>query len=152
MQWIFLLIQSCQKCISWITNCCQISFLFSTPLHFTAFGGYLDIAKLLVEKNAIVGIKDNYGADGYDHAIENGHMELANYLANNWNTFTMFLFQKKNIIQGVAGKFQLLIEKNATNGIKNNDGADGYFSEGWGSTYKVVRPTNNSTYIVSTYK
>ena len=59
-----------------------MSFLFSTPLHFTAFGGYLDIAKLLVEKNATVGIKDNYGADGYDHAIENGHMELANYLAN----------------------------------------------------------------------
>ena len=60
-----------------------MSYPFSTPLHYAAYGGYLDIVKLLVEKNATVGIKDYDGSDGYDIAIDGGHMEVANYLANN---------------------------------------------------------------------
>ena len=42
--------------------------------------GYLNIV-FLVEINATVGIKDNYGVDCYDHAIGNGHIEPANNLA-----------------------------------------------------------------------
>ena len=55
----------------------------STPLHHAAYGGYLDMVQLLIEKNATNGIKDNYGTDAYDLAIANGHAEVANYLANN---------------------------------------------------------------------
>ena len=60
-----------------------MSFL-STPLHHAAYGGYLDIVQLLIQKNATNGIKDNYGTDAYDLAVLNGHEEVANYLTNNW--------------------------------------------------------------------
>ena len=56
---------------------------FSTPLHHAAYGGFLDIVKLLIEKNATNGIKDIEGTVAYDLAVANGHEEVANYLANN---------------------------------------------------------------------
>ena len=64
----------------------QLSTFFSflsTPLHHAAYGGYLDIVQLFIEKNATNGIKDYYGTDAYDLAVANGHEEVANYLENN---------------------------------------------------------------------
>ena len=52
----------------------------STPLHFAAANGHLDIVMKLIEYNADVKIKTHSGKNAYFFAVEYGYVEVANYL------------------------------------------------------------------------
>ena len=55
---------------------------YSTPLHFAAAGGFLNIVKLLVDHNASIDIEDNNGNNAYVIATYYGSEAVANYLEN----------------------------------------------------------------------
>jgi ankyrin repeat protein len=51
-----------------------------TPFHFTASGGHLEIARILLECNAEVNSRDNSGATPLFTALQNGHADVARLL------------------------------------------------------------------------
>ena len=57
-------------------------FDYSTPLHFAAAGGYLNIVKLLVDYNASIDIKDHNGNNAHTIAMSYGSVAVANHLEN----------------------------------------------------------------------
>ena len=56
---------------------------FSTPLHYAASYGYLDVVELLVENEASTKIKDYYGNDPHDLALAFGYIKVAQFLQSN---------------------------------------------------------------------
>ena len=60
----------------------RIWIFFSTPLHFAAGHGHLDIVKKLIEYNADVKMKTHSGKNAYVIAVMYGWMEVADYLEN----------------------------------------------------------------------
>ena len=53
---------------------------YSTPLHFAAENGKLDVVEYLVQKGANINAKTGNGKTAYDLAVENGHWNVADYL------------------------------------------------------------------------
>ncbi|NIN67511.1 MAG: ankyrin repeat domain-containing protein, partial [Anaerolineae bacterium] len=51
-----------------------------TPLHKAAFGGNVELARLLLERGADVAAMTDDGRTPLDIAIERGHAELADVL------------------------------------------------------------------------
>ena len=58
------------------------SLFLSTPLHFAAANGYLNIVWKLVEYNADIDIEDDSGYTAYDIAVQFDQMDIADYLAS----------------------------------------------------------------------
>ena len=58
---------------------------FSTPLHYAAANGHMDIIMKLVEYNADVDIEDFAGTNAYEFAVAYGHMDAAEYLESLWS-------------------------------------------------------------------
>ena len=62
-----------------------ILYHFSTPLHYAAGNGFLDIAELLVENGASTDLEDYLGNDPKDWALIHGKVKVAIYLQSIWN-------------------------------------------------------------------
>ena len=58
----------------------QFLYHFSTPLHYAAGNGHLDIVKMLVENGASTEIEDHLGDDPLEYAVNNGWVDISNYL------------------------------------------------------------------------
>eukprot|EP00123_Amoebidium_parasiticum_P010521 comp20160_c0_seq1/m.24950 comp20160_c0_seq1/g.24950 ORF comp20160_c0_seq1/g.24950 comp20160_c0_seq1/m.24950 type:complete len:969 (-) comp20160_c0_seq1:35-2941(-) len=50
------------------------------PIHVAASEGHLDVVQYLVSKGANVEIKDRWGFNAYQNALQNGHPEIAHFL------------------------------------------------------------------------
>ena len=54
-----------------------------TPLHYAAYGGFLNVVKLLVENNTTIDIQDHDGWNAFDYSLANSHLKVAHYLIEN---------------------------------------------------------------------